>query len=180
MPGIDFVCRREFDYTVVEYANGKPLSEILGFRIATRMESVHNADRPDVMDPGFPSDVTDVYYRDMDVRRYNVPFLLYPFVALYTTAAVGACTSAFWPQTLSGHPCGSVRRCCGREMAKAKEYWPFVKEYFFDRRYFQHPEGAHRGTLRPAEAAEHDGSCTSRVTTDYETLKAKKKPVAGC
>ena len=26
----DFVCRREFDFSVVEYANGKPLNEILG------------------------------------------------------------------------------------------------------------------------------------------------------
>ena len=29
-PVIDFVCRREFDFSVVEYANGKPLPEILG------------------------------------------------------------------------------------------------------------------------------------------------------
>ena len=29
-PAIDFVCRREFDYSVVEFANGKPLDEILG------------------------------------------------------------------------------------------------------------------------------------------------------
>ena len=27
---IDFIVRREFDYATVEYANGKPLSEILG------------------------------------------------------------------------------------------------------------------------------------------------------
>src|SRR6201990_3412232 len=27
---IDFLCRREFDFSVVEFANGKPLSEILG------------------------------------------------------------------------------------------------------------------------------------------------------
>ena len=27
---IDFVCRREFDFSVVEFANGKPLDEILG------------------------------------------------------------------------------------------------------------------------------------------------------
>ena len=29
-PEIDFIVRREFDYAVVEYANGKPLAEILG------------------------------------------------------------------------------------------------------------------------------------------------------
>ncbi len=27
---IDFICRREFDFSVVEFANGKPLNEILG------------------------------------------------------------------------------------------------------------------------------------------------------
>ena len=27
---IDFICRREFDLSIVEYANGKPLNEILG------------------------------------------------------------------------------------------------------------------------------------------------------
>ena len=48
MPAIDFVCRREFDYTVVEYANGKPLWEIIGisYRDANG-KVVHNADRPD-------------------------------------------------------------------------------------------------------------------------------------
>jgi hypothetical protein len=29
-PEIDFIVRREFDYAVVEYANGKPLAGILG------------------------------------------------------------------------------------------------------------------------------------------------------
>jgi len=98
---IDFVCRREFDYSVVEYANGKPLSEIIGisYRDASG-KVVHNADRPDVMDLDSLPDVVDVYYRDMDVRRYNVPFLLYPFVALYTTRGCPAqCTFCLWPQT---------------------------------------------------------------------------------
>ena len=31
-PAIDFVCRREFELSVVEYAYGKPLEEILGIR----------------------------------------------------------------------------------------------------------------------------------------------------
>src|SRR5271169_2750435 len=76
---IDFVCRREFDYTVVEYANGQPLAEIIGisYRDANG-KVVHNADRPDAQDLDALPNVTDVYYRDMDVRRYNVPFLLYP------------------------------------------------------------------------------------------------------
>jgi len=42
--------------------------------------------------------------RDLDVTRYNVPFLLHPFIALYTTRGCPAqCTFCLWPQTLSGH-----------------------------------------------------------------------------
>ncbi|MGZ4829652.1 MAG: hopanoid biosynthesis associated radical SAM protein HpnJ, partial [Candidatus Angelobacter sp.] len=180
-PAIDFVCRREFDYSVVEYANGKPLSEIIGisYRDANG-KVVHNADRPDVMDLDSLPDVVDVYYRDMDVRRYNVPFLLYPFVALYTTRGCPAqCTFCLWPQTLSGHPWRKRSTdAVAREMAKAKEYWPFVKEYFFDDDTFNIQKARTVelcGKLKPLNLT---WSCTSRVTTDYETLKAQKE--AGC
>jgi hopanoid biosynthesis associated radical SAM protein HpnJ len=180
-PAIDFVCRREFDYTVVEYANGKPLSDIIGisYRDASG-KVVHNADRPDVMDLDSLPDVTDVYFRDMDVRRYNVPFLLYPFVALYTTRGCPAqCTFCLWPQTLSGHPWRKRSTdSVAREMAKAKEYWPYVKEYFFDDDTFNIQKARTVelcGKLKPLNLT---WSCTSRVTTDYETLKAQKE--AGC
>ena len=44
--------------------------------------------------------VTDVYKRDLDVTKYNVPFLLHPFVALYSTRGCPAqCTFCLWPQT---------------------------------------------------------------------------------
>ena len=180
-PAIDFVCRREFDYSVVEYANGKPLSEIIGisYRDANG-KVVHNADRPDVMDLDALPDVTDVYYRDMDVRRYNVPFLLYPFVALYTTRGCPAqCTFCLWPQTLSGHPWRKRSTdSVAREMAKAKEYWPYVKEYFFDDDTFNIQKARTIELCQKLKPLNLTWSCTSRVTTDYETLKAQKE--AGC
>ena len=44
---IDFVVRREFDFAVYEYANGKPLSEILGISYrGADGKIVHNPDRP--------------------------------------------------------------------------------------------------------------------------------------
>ncbi len=180
-PVIDFVCRREFDYSVVEFANGRPLSEIIGisYRDANG-KVVHNSDRPDVTDLDALPNVTDVYYRDMDVRRYNVPFLLYPFVSLYTTRGCPAqCTFCLWPQTLSGHPWRKRSSdSVAREMARAKEYWPYVKEYFFDDDTFNIQKARTVelcGKLKPLNMT---WSCTSRVTTDYETLKAQKD--AGC
>src|SRR5947209_16827228 len=180
-PAIDFVCRREFDYATVEFANGKPLSEILGisYRDASG-KVVHNADRPDVQDLDALPNVTDVYYRDLDVRRYNVPFLLYPFVSLYTTRGCPAqCTFCLWPQTLSGHPWRKRSTdAVAREMAKAKELFPYVKEFFFDDDTFNIQKAR---TVELCEKLKPLGltwSCTSRVTTDYDTLKAMKE--AGC
>ena len=131
---IDFVCRREFDYSTVEFANGQPLDAIMGISYRRNGRILHNPDRPAIEDLDALPDVTDVYKRDLDVRRYNVPFLLNPFVSLYTTRGCPAqCTFCLWPQTLSGHPWR--KRSAARvaaEMAKAREYWPFVKEFFFD------------------------------------------------
>src|SRR5450432_2729654 len=178
---IDFVCRREFDYSVVEYANGSPLSEIKGisYRDASG-KVVHNPDRPDIQDLDALPNVTDVYYRDLDVRRYNVPFLLYPFVALYSTRGCPAqCTFCLWPQTLSGHAWRKRSTDdVAAEMANAKKLFPHVKEFFFDDDTFNIQKAR---TIELCEKLKPLGltwSCTSRVTTDYDTLKAMKE--AGC
>jgi radical SAM superfamily enzyme YgiQ (UPF0313 family) len=65
---------------------------------------VHNPDRPQVEDLDAMPWATKIYMRDLDVTRYNVPFLLHPFIALYSTRGCPAqCTFCLWPQTLSGH-----------------------------------------------------------------------------
>jgi radical SAM superfamily enzyme YgiQ (UPF0313 family) len=73
-PAIDFIVRREFDFATVEFANGKPLSEILGISYRKNGSVAHNADRPEISDLDALPDAVDVYKRDLDVRRYNVPF----------------------------------------------------------------------------------------------------------
>lgn len=177
---IDFVVRREFDFATVEYAQGKPLEEILGISYRKNGGVAHNPDRPPVDDLDALPDVTDIYHRDLDVKRYNVPFLLWPFVSLYTTRGCPAqCTFCLWPQTLSGHPWRqrSTDRVAA-EMTKAKEYWPWVKEFFFDDDTFNIQKARTIELCRKLQPLGLTWSCTSRVTTDYETLKAMKE--AGC
>ena len=179
-PAIDFVVRREFDFATVEFAQGKPLEEILGISYRKNGGVMHNPDRPPMDDLDVLPDVTDVYRRDLDVKRYNVPFLLWPFVSLYTTRGCPAqCTFCLWPQTLSGHPWRqrSTDRVAA-EMAKAKEYWPGVKEFFFDDDTFNIQRARTIELCRKLQPLGLTWSCTSRVTTDYETLKAMKE--AGC
>ena len=179
-PAIDFVCRKEFDYSVVEFAQGKPLDEILGISYRNNGSVVHTPDRPQIEDLDSLPHVTDVYRRDLDVKRYNVPFLLYPYVSLYTTRGCPAqCTFCLWPQTLSGHPWRKRSTDdVAREMAKAKDYWPGVKEFFFDDDTFNIQKARTVELCSKLKPLNLTWSCTSRVTTDYETLKAMKD--AGC
>ncbi len=178
---IDFIVRREFDMAVVEYANGQPIEMIQGASFRDRNgKIVHNLDRPPAHDLDQFPDVTEVYKRDLDITKYNVPFLLHPYVALYTTRGCPAqCTFCLWPQTLSGHPWRKRSSdAVAAEMKKALEYWPNVKEFFFDDDTFNIQKAR---TIELCEKLKPLGmtwSCTSRVTTDYETLKAMKE--VGC
>ena len=134
-PSIDFICRKEFDYAVVDYAKGKPLEDIPGVSFLKDGKAVHNPDAPQIQDLDALPHVTDVYKRDLDVSRYNDAVSVAPcYVSLYTTRGCPAqCTFCLWPQTLSGHPWRKRSTDdVAAEMAKVKQYWPEVKEFFFD------------------------------------------------
>lgn len=177
---IDFVVRKEFDYAVKEFAEGKPYEEILGISYRKNGSVAHTTDRPQIQDLDALPHVTDIYRRDLDVRRYNVPFLLYPYVSLYTTRGCPAqCTFCLWPQTTSGHAWRKRSTDdVAREMAKAKEYWPEVREFFFDDDTFNIQKARTIELCAKLKPLGLTWSCTSRVTTDYETLKAMRE--AGC
>jgi hopanoid biosynthesis associated radical SAM protein HpnJ len=179
-PAIDFVCRKEFDYAAVDFANGKLLEGILGISYLENGSVVHNPDAPQIEDLDALPHVTDVYKRDLDVTRYDVPFLLHPYVSLYTTRGCPAqCTFCLWPQTLSGHPWRKRSTDdVAREMAKAKEYWPNVREFFFDDDTFNIQKARTIELCAKLKPQKLTWSSTSRVTTDFETLKAMKE--AGC
>jgi len=179
-PAIDFVVRREFDYQIVDFANGKPLEEIPGVSFRKNGEIVNNPERPVIDNLDELPWVTKVYQRDLDVRRYNVPFLLNPYIALYTSRGCPAmCTFCLWPQTHSGHR-WRLRSSddIAREMAFAKEAFPYVKEFFFDDDTFNYQKARTIELCSKLKPLKLTWSCTSRVTTDYETLKAMKE--AGC
>src|SRR5438132_4633130 len=175
---INFVCRREFDFSVVEYANGKPLNEILGISYKDSNGVIqHNPDRPQVEDLDAMPWATKIYRRDMDVTKYNVPFLLHPYIALYSTRGCPAqCTFCLWPQTLSGHAWRKRSTDdVASEMAKAKEYWPDVQEFFFDDDTFNIQKARTIELCAKLKPLKLTWSCTSRARGD-ELFSGK----AGC
>jgi hopanoid biosynthesis associated radical SAM protein HpnJ len=179
-PAIDFVVRREFDYQIADYAKGKPLEELPGVSFRKNGHVVNNPEGPVIENLDELPWVTKVYQRDLDVRRYNVPFLLNPYMALYTSRGCPAmCTFCLWPQTHSGHR-WRLRSAddIAREVAFAKEAFPYVKEIFFDDDTFNYQKARTIELCKKLKPVNFTWSCTSRVTTDYETLKAMKE--AGC
>ncbi|MBK7994621.1 MAG: hopanoid biosynthesis associated radical SAM protein HpnJ [Blastocatellia bacterium] len=177
---IDFVCRKEFDFSVTEFAAGKPLEEIQGVSYIKNNEIVHNPDRPPLHDLDQLPFATEIYARDMDITKYNVPFLLHPYVAFYTERGCPAlCTFCLWPQTMSGHP-WRTRSSDNvvAEVKRALELFPNMKEIFFDDDTFAWRKSRVLEICEKFKPLKFTWSCTSRVHTDYETLKAMKE--AGC
>jgi hopanoid biosynthesis associated radical SAM protein HpnJ len=177
---IDFLVRREFDRQIVDYANGRPLDELPGVSYRVNGGFQHTPDGGFVENLDALPWVTKVYKRDLDITRYNVPFLLNPYLAFYTSRGCPAmCTFCLWPQTHSGHrwrlrSSGDV----AAEFRYAIEAFPNLKEIFFDDDTFNYQRARTIELCAKLKPLKFTWSCTSRVTTDYDTLKAMKE--AGC
>src|SRR5216684_4289082 len=173
---IDFVTRGEFDHSVVEYAHGKPLDQILGISYREDGRIIHNASRPQLHTEELDAlpFATDIYKRDLDIERYNVPFLLHPFVSFYTTRGCPAlCTFCMWPQTISGHAWRTrSTENVAREVKQCIEYFPQMKEIFFDDDTFNIRKDRVLDLCTKFKPLKFRWSSTSRVHSDYETLKA--------
>jgi hopanoid biosynthesis associated radical SAM protein HpnJ len=177
---IDFIVRREFDYQIANYAKGTPLAELPGVSYRANGVNVHNPEAPYIENLDELPWVSKTYHRDLDFRKYNVPFLLNPYVSFYTTRGCPAqCTFCLWPQTHSGH---RWRLRSAQDIANECRYvlenFPGLKEIFFDDDTFNYRKTRTIELCAELKKLKFTWSCTSRVTTDYETLKAMKE--AGC
>jgi len=173
---VDFIVRGEFDHAVVEYAQGKPVSEIANASYMKDGLVVHNPARPMLQTAELDAlpFATEVYEKNLKIENYNVPFLLHPFVSFYTTRGCPAlCTFCLWPQTLSGHA-WRVRSTdnVAREFAEASKRFPQAKEFFFDDDTFNIRKDRVVELCKKIQPVGHRWSCTARVHSDYEALKA--------
>ncbi|HML18935.1 MAG TPA: hopanoid biosynthesis associated radical SAM protein HpnJ [Bryobacteraceae bacterium] len=177
---IDFIVRREFDYQIANFAKGAALEDLPGVSFRKNGENVHNPESGYIENLDELPWVSKVYKRDLDFKRYNVPFLLNPYISFYTTRGCPAmCTFCLWPQTHSGHR-WRLRSTADivNECRYALENFPGLKEIFFDDDTFNYRKARTLELCAELKKLNFTWSCTSRVTTDYETLKAMKE--AGC
>ncbi len=168
---LDFVVRGEFDHAVVEYAQGKPLSEIANASYVVDGKVVHNPSRPPMQTAELDElpFATDVYKKDLEIEKYNVPFLLHPFVSFYTARGCPAlCTFCLWPQTLSGHAWRTRSvESVAREFRQAHKMFPQAKEFFFDDDTFNIRKDRVLALCKEFKPVGFRWSCTSRVHGDF-------------
>ncbi len=180
-PAIDFVVRKEFDYQVVQFANGTPAQDLDGasFR-GPDGEIAHNPDGLPIENLDSLPWVTPVYKRCLEIERYNVPFLRHPYVSFYTARGCPAlCTFCLWPQTISGHRWRTrSAEDVAREVRWTLENFPGLAEIFFDDDTFNIRKDRVLDLCAKLKPLKFSWSCTSRVNVDYETLKAMRD--AGC
>ncbi|MDY7523189.1 hopanoid biosynthesis associated radical SAM protein HpnJ [Sphingomonas sp. 10B4] len=175
---IDFVARNEFDFTIVDVANGMPLREVEG--ISWRDDDgaiIHNKDRKVIEDMDSLPFVSPIYKRDLQMEKYFGGYLLHPYVSFYTgRGCKSRCTFCLWPQTVGGH--NYRTRSIGHVIEEVKyvmEAFPQNKEIFFD------DDTLTDNLPRVEELAIELGklgvtwSCNAKANVPYKTLKILKE-----
>ena len=176
-PGVDFVARNEFDFTIKEVADGTPWKDIRGlsWRNAAGV-IVHNEDRANLENMDALPWVTPVYKRDLKIENYFIGYLKHPYVSFYTgRGCKSRCTFCLWPQTVGGHRyrVRSVEDVAA-EIKWAKDAFPQVKEFFFD-------DDTFTDNLPRAEAIAKElakigvtWSCNAKANVPRKTLEVLK------
>ena len=175
-PAIDWVGRKEFDFTCKEVAEGRPLSEVNGLSWRRDGKIVHNPERELIQNMDSLPWVTDVYKRDLQIEKYSIGYLKDPYVSLYTGRGCPAqCTFCLWPQTIGGHKY-RVRSAdnVAAEMAHAKKLFPQVQEFFFDDDTFTANLPRAREIAQKLKPLGLTWSCNSRANVNYDTIKLMK------
>jgi len=174
---IDFVARHEFDYTILEIAQGKELAAIDGITWRNGDALVSNKDRALIHDmDGLPM-VAPVYHRDLVVEDYFIGYLKYPYMSFYTGRGCRSkCSFCLWPQTIGGHvyrtrsPAMVVE-----EVALMQERFPQVQEFFFDDDTFTDDHARAEEIARGLGKLGVTWSCNAKPNVPFETLKILKE-----
>ncbi|GFE94990.1 MAG: hopanoid biosynthesis associated radical SAM protein HpnJ [Gluconobacter sp.] len=175
---IDFVARNEFDFTIKEIAEGKPLAEVDGitWRNADG-EIIANKERAMIEDMDSLPFVTEVYKRDLNINDYFIGYLKHPYISIYTgRGCKSRCTFCLWPQTVGGHRYRTRSpEHVAAEIRLAKQYFPEVQEFMFDDDTFTDDLPRAEAIAREMGKLGVTWSCNAKANVPYDTLKIMKE-----
>jgi hopanoid biosynthesis associated radical SAM protein HpnJ len=173
---IDFVARYEFDFTIKEVAEGRPLSEIDGLTYKKDGQPVHNRERAVLHDMDQLPWVTRVYKDNLVPEDYFNGYMLHPYMSFYTGRGCKShCTFCLWPQTIGGHNyrTRSVANIAA-EVKWARDNFPQVREFFFDDDTLTDNIPQVEALAREIGKLGITWSCNAKANVPYETLKIMK------
>ena len=173
---IEFVARNEFDFTIREIAEGRPLADVLGLNYRTNGTVHRTPERPVLEDMDALPSVVDVYKRDLTVENYVIGYLLHPYLSLYTGRGCRSkCTFCLWPQTVGGqrYRTRSVDHVVD-EIARARRLFPQVREFFFDDDTFTDDLPRAEAIARGLGRLGVTWSCNAKANVPHDTLKVLK------
>lgn len=176
-PAIDFVCDNEFDFTVQEIAEGKPLEAVLGITILKDGKPHFTGKRPLIEDMDSLPWVTKVYKENVVTTDYYNGYMLHPYMSLYTgRGCKSRCTFCLWPQTIGGHNyrTRSVANVAA-EIEWARDNFPEIKEFFFDDDTLTDNIPQVEGLARELGKLGVTWSCNAKANVPYDTLKIMKE-----
>jgi len=172
-PAIDWVGRKEFDFTCKEVCEDRPLESISGLSFRKEGKIIHNPERELIHNMDALPWVADVYKRDLEIEKYFIGYLMHPYISMYTGRGCPAqCTFCLWPQTIGGHKY-RVRSAenVAAEMAYMKKLFPQVREFFFDDDTFTANLPRAREIARKLAPLGLTWSCNSRANLDEDTIR---------
>jgi hopanoid biosynthesis associated radical SAM protein HpnJ len=175
-PAVDWVARGEFDLTVQEIAEGRPLARVAGLSYRRNGHVAHTPDRPVLEDMDRLPFVTPVYKRDLTVENYAIGYLRHPYVSLYTGRGCRSkCTFCLWPQTVGGQRYRTRSAShVAEEMAQAARLFPQVREFFFDDDTFTDDLPRAEAIARLLGPLGITWSVNAKANVPYQTLKVLK------
>ncbi|MXV43807.1 hopanoid biosynthesis associated radical SAM protein HpnJ [Saccharibacter sp. 17.LH.SD] len=171
---IDFVARNEFDFTIKEIAEGTPFADVDGITWRNDAgEIITNKDRSMIEDMDSLPFVTEVYKRDLKIEDYFIGYLKHPYISIYTgRGCKSRCTFCLWPQTVGGHRYRTRSpEHVAAEVRLAKQYFPQVKEFFFDDDTFTDDLPRAEAIARELGKMGVTWSCNAKANVPYNTLK---------
>jgi len=183
---VDFIARKEYDYTIPEIAdcleNGKGLRKVPGISYKKNKKIFHNRDRPYIENLDALPFVSKVYKKFLDVEDYRYALARHPMIQIWSSRGCpNMCTFCQLPQTFSGRifrtrsPENFVD-----ELEWIKENLSQIKEIFIEDDTFSVDK---KRVMRICELIKQRNldlvwSCNARADIPFDVLKNMKE--AGC
>jgi Fe-S oxidoreductase len=181
-PEIDIILRNEYDVTITEIAQERAKKEILGISYIESGRVLHNEDRPPLTDLDALPFVSQIYKKNLDIRKYFYALAQHPMIQIVSSRGCPhQCNFCSYPQTMGGRnyrtrsPQNFVE-----ELESITQEMPEIKEIFIEDDTFtvDKKRVVEICNLIIARGLKLTWSANVRADVPYDVLKKMKD--AGC